>query len=75
MTIKSMTFESPIPGSSSSAPSIIEGSTIQGTDAVLLIADMSVRDLLEGIYIELKILNLRQEEAFEETVNDGDIEL
>ncbi len=73
MPIDNIKFESPIPGSSSGAPSKVEGTvTVSGQDT-LLIADMTARELLEGIYIELKKLNLRQEEAFEEIVNDGDI--
>ncbi len=73
MPIDNIKFESPIPGSSSGTPSKVEGTvTVSGQDT-LLIADMNVRDLLESILIELRKLNLRQEEAFEEQVNDGDI--
>jgi hypothetical protein len=73
MTINKIIFRDPTPGQSSSAPSIVEGSVTVGGDSTLLIADMSSRELLEGILIELKKLNLRQQEAFEEQVNDGDI--
>ncbi len=73
MTVDNVKFTTPTPGLSSSAPSVVEGSTVVGGQDTLLIADMSSRDLLEGIYIELRKLNLRQEEAFEETVNDGDL--
>jgi hypothetical protein len=37
------------------------------------VADMTSRQLLEGILIELRKINLRQEEVFEETVTDEDI--
>ncbi len=73
MTVDNIKFVAPTPGTSSSSPSIVEGSTIVGGQDTLLIADMTSRDLLEGILIELRILNLRQEEAFEETVNSEDI--
>ncbi len=73
MTVDNIKFTSPTPGQSSSSPSIIEGSVVVGGQDTLLIADMSSRDLFEGIYIELKKLNLRQQEAFEEQVNDGDV--
>ncbi len=73
MTIENRTYLPIVTGVTSTNPSIVEGSVQVGGQSTLLIADMSVRDLLEGIYIELKKLNLRQEEAFEETVNDGDV--
>ena len=73
MAVKNIKYVQPIPGSSSSTPSIVVGDTISGGQSVLLISDMSSRDLLEGILIELRKLNLRQEEAFEETVNEEDI--
>ncbi len=73
MTIKNIKFSSPVPGSSSSSSSKVEGTIQIGGQDTLLIADMTSRDLLEGIYIELRKLNLRQQEAFEETVKDEDI--
>ena len=73
MSIDNIVFKSPIPGNSSSTPSIVEGKTQVGGQDTLLIADMSSRELLEGILIELKKLNLRQDDAFEIEVNDGDI--
>jgi hypothetical protein len=39
----------------------------------LNVADFTTNELLGQILIELRKLNLRQEEAFEETVNDGDV--
>ncbi len=75
MSIDKIIFRSPIPGTSSSSPSKVEGTVTVGGQDTLLIADMTSRELLEGILIELKKINLRQQEAFEETVNDGDIEL
>ena len=73
MTINNIKWETPTPGLSSSNPSIVKGSVTSGGDTVLLISDMTSRELLEAILIELKKLNLRQEEAFEETVNEGDL--
>ncbi len=73
MGIDNITYRDPIPGVTNDNPSIVEGGTTVGGQSTLLTADMSSRDLLEGILIELKKLNLRQEEAFEETVNDEDI--
>ena len=73
MSIDNVKYIAPTPGTSSSSPSVVEGSTTVGGQSTLLTADMSSRELLEGIFIELKKLNLRQEEAFEETVNDEDI--
>ena len=73
MTIENVKFIAPTPGTSSSSPSVVEGSVQVGGRKTLLIADMTSRDLLEGILIELNKLNLRQEEAFEEIVNEEDI--
>ena len=73
MTINNVRYVSPTSGTSTNNPSIVEGSTTVGSENTLLIADMSNRELLEGIYLELKKLNFRQQEVFEETVNDGDI--
>ena len=73
MTINNVKFNSPTTGSSSSNPSIVEGSTTVGGQDTLLIADMSTRELLENILIELKIMNLRDEAVTGEQVNDGDI--
>ena len=73
MTIKNIIFTDTVSGSSSGTSSYVVGSTVEGTNNVLLTADMSTRQLLEGIYVELQKLNLRQEEAFEETVNNEDI--
>jgi hypothetical protein len=39
----------------------------------LNVADFTTNELLGQILIELRKLNLRQESAFEETVNDGDV--
>ena len=73
MSIDNVTYLAPTPGTSSGSASIVVGSTTVGGESTLLTADMSSRELLEGIYVELKKLNLRQEEAFEETVNYEDI--
>jgi len=73
MTIDNVKYIAPTPGTSSSSAAIVVGSTTVSGQSTLLIADMTSRELLEGIYIELRKLNLRQQEAFEETVNDEDV--
>ena len=73
MSIENIRFRQPIPGSSSSSPSIVEGSVQVGGQDTLLIADMTSRELLEGILIELKKLNLRQYDAFEIQIDDEDV--
>lgn len=73
MTIKNVKYTTPTPGLSSDSPTIIEGSVEQGNDSIVLMSDMTVRDLLEQILIELKKMNLRQESVFGEPVNNGDI--
>ena len=73
MSIDNVKYIAPTPGTSSSSPSIVEGSTTVSGQSTLLTADMSSRELLEGIFIELKKLNLRQEEAFEQEIFDGDV--
>ena len=73
MSINNIKFTSPIPGNSSSTPSIVVGKETVGGQDTLFIADMTSRELLEGILIELRKLNLRQEIAFGEPVNDEDI--
>ncbi len=73
MTVDRILFRSPTPGNSSDTPSIVEGKIQVGGQDTLLIADMTSRDLLEGILIELRKINLRQCDAFEIEVNDEDI--
>lgn len=73
MSIDNVKYIGPTPGQSTSSPSIVEGGTVVGGRETLLITDMTSRELLEGIYIELKKLNLRQEAVFGEQVNDGDV--
>ncbi len=73
MTVDKLIFKAPVTGTSSENAGIVVGSIQVGGQDTLLIADMSTRDLLEGIFIELKKLNLRQEEAFGEPINDEDI--
>ena len=75
-TVKNITYRAPIFGNTASNPLYTEdgaGVTESG-NTTTLVADMSSRQLLEGILIELKKLNLRQDEVFEEIVNDEDIE-
>ena len=73
MTVKNIKYTTPATGGSTSTTTFVEGSTSVGGQETLLIADMTVHQLMEQILIELKILNLRQQEAFEETVNEEDI--
>jgi len=73
MAITNIKYFTPQVGSTTDNPQVIEGAiTIDGQPA-LLIADMTSRQLLEGILIELMKLNLRQQEAFEETILDEDV--
>ena len=81
MTVKNITYTKPVTGTSSSNPTYISGadggssssSSGGSPDYSLTVADMTSRQLLEGILIELKILNLRQQEVFEETVKEEDV--
>jgi len=73
MSIDNVKYLAPTPGTSSGSASIVVGSTTVGGESTLLIADMSSRELLGAILTELKKLNLRQQEAFEETVKDDDV--
>ena len=73
MTVKNITFTGPDTGVSTSSAGYIRGNTEIGGTSTLLIADMSTRELLEGILIELKKMNLRQEAVTGETVSDGDV--
>ena len=73
MAVKNITYTQPQVGLTSTNPQTIEGTTTVDGQPTLLIADLTTRQLLEGIYIELKKLNLRQELAFEETVTDEDV--
>ena len=86
MAVTNIKYVNPVTGTSESNPTYISGSDSSGavtggligndaspSDYSLLVADMTTRQLLEGILIELKIMNLRQQEAFEETVNEDDV--
>ncbi len=73
MSIDNVKYIAPTPGTSSSSPSVVEGSTTVSGQSTLLIADMTSRELLEGILIELKKMNLRDEAVTGETISDGDI--
>ena len=76
-TVKNITYRPPVTGTTSSNPTYISGGSggtvEEGGNSALVTADMRTRQLLEGILTELRKLNLRQEEAFEEIVNDEDI--
>ena len=75
--VKNITYRPPVTGTTSDNPTYTSGGDggviTEGGNATTLIADMTSRQLLEGILIELKKLNLRQEAAFGEPVNDEDI--
>ena len=67
-------YSQPFVGSTSTNPGTVIGTIQVGGKDTLLIADMEARNLLGAILIELKKLNLRQQEVFEETVKDGDVD-
>ncbi|MHC4215828.1 MAG: hypothetical protein ACYSWP_20965 [Planctomycetota bacterium] len=71
--VETVLYRPPVTGTSTDNPNIVVGGTSVGGQSTLLTADMTTRELLEGILIELRKINLRQEEAFEEKVNDGDV--
>ena len=75
--VKNITYTAPVTGTTSDNPTYIsggDGGTVEeGGNSALVTADMTTRQLLEGILIELKKLNLRQQEVFEETVKDEDV--
>ena len=71
--VKHITYLPTITGTDGDNPTFTEGGTQVGGNSTLLTADMGTQQLLEGILIELKKINLRQEEAFEETVKDEDV--
>ena len=73
MGITNIKVTQPLRGSATSGPTFVEGTETVDGQNTLLIADMSTRELLESILIELKIMNLRQQEAFEETVKEEDL--
>ena len=75
--VKNITYRQPITGTSASNPTYTSGGAggviTESGAGTTLIADMTSRQLLEGILIELKKLNLRQEAVFGEPINDEDI--
>ena len=73
MAITNIKYFTPQVGSTTDNPQVIEGAVTVDGQPALLIADMDSRQLLEAILIELRILNLRQQEVFEETVKEEDI--
>ena len=73
MTVENIKWITPETGSSTTSSTYIQGTTvIDGTDT-LLIADMTSRELLESILIELKKMNLRQEAVWGEQIENGDV--
>ena len=73
MTVEHIVFTDPTVGNTTATSGYVKGGTSQGGEEVLLTSDMTTRQLLEGILIELKKLNLRQDEAFEQPVNNEDV--
>ena len=75
--VKHVQYRDPVTGTSTSNPTYTSGGDgdiiTESGNATTLVADMTTRQLLEGILIELKKINLRQEEVFEETVKDEDV--
>ena len=73
--VKNITYKQPLLGNSTTNPLYTDNASAitEGSGTTTLVADMSSRQLLEGILIELKKLNLRQEAAFGEPVNDEDV--
>ena len=51
----------------------VDGASESGGTSFLRTKSPSAEDLLSEILIELKKLNLRQEEVFEQSIDDGDI--
>jgi hypothetical protein len=73
--VQNVDYKPPVLGNSEDNPLYIgdANATVEGSRTVTQVADMTSRELLEGILIELRKLNLRQEEAFEEIVTDEDL--
>ena len=74
MTVERLLYTDPTVGNTSGTSGYVKGGTTQGGQEVLLTSDMSSRELLAGILLELKKINLRQEIAFEETIKQEDLE-
>lgn len=73
--VQNVNYKPPVLGNAADNPLYTgdANSTVEGGRTVTQVADMTSRQLLEEILIELKKLNLRQEEAFEEIVRDEDV--
>ena len=74
MSVEHIEYVSPVTGATTDTPTLIEGTATVGGDTVVLIADMTVQELLGQILIELKKINIRDEAVTGEQVNDGDIQ-
>ena len=66
-------YRQPIPGNSSENPNIVVGDVEISGVPTMMISDMSTHELLCEMVLELRKINLRQEEAFEQEINDGDL--
>ncbi len=73
MPVEKIEYTQPNRGVNTDSPSYIEGTTSSMGNNVMLTKDSGANELLYNILVELRKINLRQEEAFEETVNDGDV--
>jgi hypothetical protein len=51
----------------------VEGEATEGGVNILRTADKDNNELLERVLTELRIINLRQQEAFQENVDEGDL--
>lgn len=74
MTIYNIRYTGITQGNTEQNSVYVKGESEAGGQSYLNVSDMTSRQLLEGVLIELKKLNLRQEEAFEETVNEEDVQ-
>ena len=77
MTVQTIKYTNPVTGTSESNPTYIasggDSQSSEGGATQMLVSDQTSRQLLESILIELKKLNLRQQEVFEETIKDEDV--
>ena len=62
MSITKITYTTPAHGAGSANPTFVEGSTTVDGENTLLIADMTLRDLLEQLLVETKKTNVLLEE-------------
>ena len=73
MPVEKIEYVTPVRGVDTDSPSFVEGIVTSAGQRVILTKDSGAGELLYNILVELRKINLRQQEAFEETINDGDI--